>query len=72
VESTRDRIRHHLDYILVKDQVRHSMKDVKTMPGSVTDSYHDVLFAKSCTRLKKIVKFQKGKPRLDLDSCVLD
>jgi len=30
-------------------------------------SASDLLVAKVCTRLKKIIKFQKGKPRWDLE-----
>jgi hypothetical protein len=33
------------------------------MPGGDTDSDHDSLVAKICSRLKKIIKFQKGKRR---------
>jgi hypothetical protein len=55
-----------LDYILVKHPFRNCIKDVQTMPGADTASDHNLLFAKICNRLKKIIKFQKGKPRWDL------
>jgi hypothetical protein len=41
------------------------MKDVQTLPGAVTDPDHNLLVAKICTRLKKIIRFQKDKPRWD-------
>jgi hypothetical protein len=37
------------------------------MPGADIDSDQNLLVAKICTRLKKIVKIQKGKPKLDLE-----
>jgi hypothetical protein len=62
-----DRSPPQLDYILVKYRFRNSVKDVKTMPGADTDPEHNLLVAKICTRLKKIIKFQKRKPRWDLE-----
>jgi hypothetical protein len=56
-----------LDYILVKQQCRNSVKDVQTKPGADFDSDHNLLVAKICTRLKRIIRFQKRKPRWDLD-----
>jgi hypothetical protein len=50
----------------VKQQFRNSVKDVQTMPEADIDSDHNLLVAKICTRLKKIVRFQKRKPRWDL------
>jgi hypothetical protein len=43
------------------------MKDVQMMPGADSDSDHNILVPKICTRLKKIIKFQKAKPRWDLE-----
>lgn len=40
---------------------------VQTMPEADIDSAHNLLFAKICTVLKKIMKFQTGKPRCDLE-----
>jgi hypothetical protein len=37
------------------------------MPGANIDSDHNLLVAKICTRLKKIIRFQKRKPRWDLE-----
>jgi hypothetical protein len=59
--------RHQLDYILVKHRFRKSVKDVKTMPGTDIDSDHNLLIAKFRTRLKKIISFQKRRPRWDLE-----
>jgi hypothetical protein len=42
------------------------MKDVQTLPGADTDCDHNVLFAKICTKLKKIVWFQEGKQKWEL------
>ena len=43
------------------------MKDVQTLPGADTDSDHNLLVAKICTRLKKIIRFQKRRPQRDLE-----
>ena len=63
LESTRK-----LSYILVKHRFRNSMKDMQTLPGGDTDFDHNLLVAKICTRLKKIVVIQTGKPRWDLET----
>jgi hypothetical protein len=62
-----DRSRHQLDYILVKHQFTNSVKDVQTLPGADIDSDHNSLVAKICTRLKKIMRFQKRRPQWDLE-----
>jgi endonuclease/exonuclease/phosphatase family metal-dependent hydrolase len=46
-----------LDYILVKHRFRNSVKDVQTLPEADIDSDHNLLVAKICTRLKKIIRF---------------
>jgi len=56
-----------LDYILVKHQFRNSVKDVQTMPGADIDCDHNLLVAKICTGLKKIIRFQKRRPQWDLE-----
>ena len=56
-----------MDYILVKHRFRNSVKDVQTLPGADIDSDHNLLVAKVCTRLKKIIRFQKSRPRWDLE-----
>jgi hypothetical protein len=43
------------------------VKDVKTVPGADIDSDHNLLVAKFRTRLKKIIRFQKLRPRWDLE-----
>jgi len=55
-----------LDYILVKRRFRNSVKDVQTLPGADIDSDHNLLVGKICTRLKKIIRFQKRRPKWDL------
>jgi hypothetical protein len=42
------------------------MKDVQTLPGADVDSDHNLLVAKICTILKKIIRFQ-GKQRCHLE-----
>jgi hypothetical protein len=43
------------------------VKDVQTKPGADIDSDHNLLAAKICTRLKRIIRFQKRKPGWDLE-----
>jgi hypothetical protein len=43
------------------------MKDMQTMPGADIDSDNNLLVAKICTGLRKIIKFLKGKPRWGLE-----
>jgi len=59
--------RHQLDYILVKHRFRNSVKDVQTLPGADIDSDHNLLVAKFRTRLKMIIRFQKSRPRWELE-----
>jgi type I site-specific restriction endonuclease len=51
----------------VKHQFRNSVKDVQTLPGADIDSGHNFLIAKICTRLKKIIRFQKRRPQWILE-----
>jgi hypothetical protein len=60
-----DRTLHQLDYILVKVWFRNSVKIVQTLPGADINSDHNLLVAKICTRLKKIIRFQKRRPQWD-------
>jgi hypothetical protein len=53
--------------MLVKERYRNSMKDVQTQPEADIDSDHNLLVAKICTRLKRIIRFQKRKPVWDLE-----
>ena len=48
---------HQLNYALVKHQLRNSIQDVQTMLGADTDSEHNLMVVKICTRFKKIIKF---------------
>jgi len=43
------------------------VKEVQTLPGADIDSDNNFLVAKICTRFKKIIRFQKRRPRLDLE-----
>jgi hypothetical protein len=43
------------------------VKDVQTLPGADIDSDHNLLVAKICTRLKKIIRFQNRRPQWDLE-----
>jgi len=40
---------------------------VQTLPGAHIDSEHNLLVAKVRTRLKEIIRFQKSRPRWDLE-----
>ena len=40
---------------------------MQTLPGADIDSDHNLLIAKVRTRLKKIIRFQKSRPRWDLE-----
>ena len=51
----------------MKQRFRNSVKDVQTLPGADIDSDRDLLVAKIHTRLKKIIRFQKSRPRWDLE-----
>jgi len=51
----------------LKNQFRNSVKDVQTLPGADVDSDHNLLVAKICTRLQKIIRFQKRRPQWDLE-----
>jgi hypothetical protein len=62
-----DQHRYQLDYILVKQRFRNSVKDVQTQPGADIDYDHNLLVAKICTRLKRIMRLQKRKPVWDLE-----
>ena len=51
----------------MKHRFRNSVKDVQILPAADTDSDHNLLVAKICTRLKKIIRFQKRRPHWDLE-----
>jgi len=56
-----------LDYIIVNRRLRKRVKDVQTLPRADIDSDYNLLVAKICTRLKKIIRFQNRKPQWDLE-----
>jgi hypothetical protein len=66
-KSPGDRSRYQLDYVLVQQRFRNSVKDVQTLPGADIDSDHNLLVATICTCLKKIISFHKRKPKWDLE-----
>jgi hypothetical protein len=43
------------------------VKAVQTQTGAYIDSDHNLLVAKICTRLKRIIRFQKRKPVRNLE-----
>ena len=51
----------------MKHRFRKSVKDVQTLSGAGIDSDHNLLVAKFRTRLKKIIRFQKNRPRWDFE-----
>jgi hypothetical protein len=57
-----DQHRYQLHYILVKQRFINTVKDVKKQPGADIDSDHNLLVAKICTRLKRVIRLQKRKP----------
>jgi hypothetical protein len=67
-KSPEDRSRHQLDYVLVKQRIRNSVKDVQTLPGANIDCDHNLLVATICTRLTKIIRFEQRKPRRNLET----
>jgi len=50
----------------VKHPFRNSLKDVQTLLRAVIDPHHNLLVAEICTRLKKVIRFQKDKQRWDV------
>src|SRR5207248_3547742 len=51
-----DSARYQLDYILVRQRYRNSVKDSRSYPGADIDSDHNLVMAKIAVRLKKKVK----------------
>jgi hypothetical protein len=43
------------------------VKDMQILTGADIDSDHNLLVVTICTRLKKIIRFHKLKPRWDLE-----
>ena len=59
-KSPGDRNRYQIDYILVKQRFRNSIRDVKTLPGADIDSDHNLLVAEVQTRKKAIKNLGRG------------
>jgi len=53
--------RYQLDYILVKQRYRNSVKNARAYPGADVYSDHNLVMAKIETRLKKIVRINRKK-----------
>ena len=51
----------------MKQRFRNCVKDVQTVPGADIDCDHNLLVAKIHTRLKKLIRFQKSRPRWNLE-----
>ena len=66
-KSPGDRKRYQIDYILVNQRFRNSIRDVKTLPGADIDSDHNLLVTAVQTRLKSMKKAEKRKPKLNLE-----
>ena len=62
-KSLGDQKCNQLDYILVKQHFRNSIRFVKTLPGADIDSDQNLLVAEVQTRLKAIKKAGKRKPK---------
>ena len=64
MKSPGDRKRYRIDYILVKQQFRNSIRDVKILtPTADKDSDHAVLLVEVQTRLQAIKIPGKRKPK---------
>lgn len=58
-------IRNQIDYVLVTDRFKNSIKNIKTYPGADVNSNHNPLVATVHIRLKKLIRNSK-KIRLDV------
>ncbi|XP_026482140.1 craniofacial development protein 2-like [Ctenocephalides felis] len=58
--------RYQIDYIIVKNRFRNSVKDVNTFPGADIDSGHNLLTTDIETKLKNIRKTGKKRQRWNL------
>ena len=45
----------------MKHRFRIGVKDVQTLPGADIDADHNLLVAKICTRLKKIIRYVRNE-----------
>ena len=65
-KSPGDIVRNQIDYILVSQRYRNSLKQVKTYPGADVNSDHNPVIAKMEIKLKNLRQF-KRKEQLDLN-----
>ena len=66
-KSPGDRKLYQIDYILAKQRIKNSIRDVKTFPGAEIDSDHNLLVAELQIKLKAIKKVGKRKPKMNLE-----
>ena len=66
-KSPGDLRRYQLDYILVKERYRNSIKNAHTLPGADADTDHNLLVVKICMSLKKIKRKARRK-RWDMET----
>ena len=65
-------VRNQIDYILVRQRYKRSIKNVKTFPGADCDSDHTPVVAKILLKLKKVQKRSQFRPKWKLDYLVGD
>ena len=65
-KSPGDIVRNQIDYILVSQRYRNSLKQVKTYPGADINSDHNPVIAKMEIKLKNLRQF-KREEQLDLN-----
>ena len=58
-KSPGDIVRNQIDYILVSQRYRNSLKQVKTYPGADVDSDHNPVIAKLEIKLENIRQFKR-------------
>jgi hypothetical protein len=56
---------YQIDYILVKQCFKNSLRDMKTLPGADIDSDHNLLVAEVQTRLKAIKKPWEDETKME-------
>lgn len=61
------RTRNQIDYILIRERWRTSMRDVKTYPGFDCESDHNALVAELCLKLHKPVQQMYSEKRWHLN-----
>ena len=66
-KSPGDKNQYQIDYILVKQHFRNSIRDMKTLPGADIDSDHKLLVAEVQTSLKAIKKSLEEKTKMKFE-----